>query len=621
VSAAIGLWRQWRASPLFWILLFAALARTAAIWWGLPASDGWDDDGVAPRNFLVGLVETYTPGHHFAYPPLHMFILAVLSLPGIVAALLNAPSFAPKDVIAEMIHVPYMTYFAVVARLVSVAFSLGTIAVAARMGALLGGKRAGWLAAAALALNGGLTYYGQVTNLDGPSLFWAMLSLFLFMRVMVEHDLKPVRWACLAAAAAVATKDQTYAVFALSLPAGLVVWFAADTWARANAAAVLKQVVLWGAIAIAAVLVIDGALINPHGFADRIALLTGSASQDYAEYQNNLAGRLAVARDMAAHFSRYYPVPAALLMVFGVVAVMRRRGGALAAGLLPVFAAISFTVAFNFVALRTETRFVLPQSVVLAIVIGLGAEMLLASVKKQWLANTALIAVAAWAGYGVVGVHAAFWLDPRYDAEAWLARHVRPGDRVEIYGLNAYLPRQPANARVSRVGQKPLKARNPLPQVTEILQPYGAITARNPRFLVVTGFWVQDYLAPEGVVAERGRTLAKVREVALRDVDARGFFGALFAQRLPYRLVHRSDYSGPLEPDFDAYESLRQTVFIFEREPTGAVAPIVTAPKSAATTLPNPLYRPIWGWTDTRAGAPFTIVVTRTCFRFLGLSY
>jgi 4-amino-4-deoxy-L-arabinose transferase-like glycosyltransferase len=621
VSAAAALWRRWRASPLFWILVFAALARTAAIGWGLPASDGWDDDGVAPRNFLVGLVETYTPGHHFTYPPFHMFILAVLSLPGIVAALLNAPSFAPKDVIAEMIHVPYMTYFAVVARLVSAAFSLGTIVVAAKMGALLGGKRAGWLAAAALALNGALAYYGQVTNLDGPSLFWAMLSLFLFMRVMAGHDLKSVRWACLAAAAAVATKDQTYAVFALALPLGLIVWFAADEWARANAAHILKPIVLWGAIAVAAVLLIDGAFFNPHGFADRIALLTGSASQDYAEYQNNLAGRMAVATDMAAHFSRYYPVAAIVLLMLGIVAVARRRGGALAAGVLPLLAALSFTIAFNFVALRTETRFVLPQSVFLAVAIGLGAELLISVTKQNRWVSAALVAVAVWAGLGVAGVHAAFWLDPRYDAEAWLRSHVRPGDGVEIYGLNAYLPRLPANARVSRVGQKPLKARNPLPRVTEVLQPYGAIGARNPRFLVVTGFWVQDYLASEGPVADPGRRLPKVREVALRDVDARGFFGALFARRLPYRLVHRADYSGPQVPDFNAYESLKQSVYIFEREPVGALAPIVTAPKSVATTRPNPLYRPLRGWTDTRAGAPFTGAVTRTCFRFLGLSY
>lgn len=564
-----GLARTWRSSPLFWILVIATLFRAAGVVWGLPASDGWDDDGVAPRNFLVGLIQTYSPGAHFAYPPLHMILLTVLSLPGIVLALLNAPSLAPHDVIAEMVHVPYMTYFAVVARLVSIAFSLGTIVVVAKMAELVAGRRAGVLAAAALALNAALTYYGVVTNLDGPSLFWVCLALWGFMRVMVEHDLRPIRWACLAAAAAVTTKDQTYAVFLLALPLGLVLWFCIDVWPRRNAVPLLRQLALWGAVALVAVLVIDGALINPHGFADRLALLTGSASQDYAEYQANFAGRMAVLSDLAAHFSRYYPLPACGLIVIGLVAILRRRGAELAAGLLPLLAAVSFTLAFNLVALRTETRFGLPQSVFVAVYIGIGIDLLITQrpVWARQLALGACMLIAAWGGYACYGVSAAFWGDPRYDAEAWLRNHVRRGDRVEIYGLNAYLPRMPGSATVSRVGSKPLKARNPLPGVTEILQPYGDVTARQPRFLVVTGVWVQDYLSPSGKVAVPGQAVPKVRELTQRDVDARQFFGALFAGRLPYRLVHRSQFFGPTEPSVDAYESLKQSVYMFERVP------------------------------------------------------
>jgi hypothetical protein len=50
-------------SPLFWILLVAAGLRLMGLFWGLPASDGWDDDGFAPRNFLTALALTWKPGH------------------------------------------------------------------------------------------------------------------------------------------------------------------------------------------------------------------------------------------------------------------------------------------------------------------------------------------------------------------------------------------------------------------------------------------------------------------------------------------------------------------------------------------------------------------------------
>ena len=114
-------------SPLAWILCAAAALRITGLFWGLPAADGWDNDGFAPRNFLTALALTYTPGSYFTYPPLHAFLLAVLTLPGILIALFNVPAFTQADVIAEFTKPAYMTFFAVVARLVSVAMSLGII--------------------------------------------------------------------------------------------------------------------------------------------------------------------------------------------------------------------------------------------------------------------------------------------------------------------------------------------------------------------------------------------------------------------------------------------------------------------------------------------------------------
>ena len=130
-------------SPLFWILLVAVGLRLAGIFWGLPASDGWDDDGFAPRNFLTALALTYKQGAFFTYPPLHAIFLALLTLPGIVLALLQAPSLHQADVIAEFTKPGIMTFFAVTARLVNLALSLGVIWCVGEMARLVAGRRAG----------------------------------------------------------------------------------------------------------------------------------------------------------------------------------------------------------------------------------------------------------------------------------------------------------------------------------------------------------------------------------------------------------------------------------------------------------------------------------------------
>ena len=579
--------RRFAQSPLFWILAVAALLRAAGLFWGLPGADGWDDDGIAPRNFLAGVVESYTPGHHFTYPPLHMILLTLLCLPGAVLALLQAPSLHPHDVIATITHVPYMTFFAVMARLVSIAFSLATIVMAGKTAELLAGRRAGLFAAGALALNAAFTYYGVATNLDGPSLFWAVLSVYFLTRLMTRQESRAIRWAALSAAAAVATKDQTYAVFLLAVPAGLALWFARDAWARAHAKSLLLAGLLWSAVALFALLLIDGVLTNPHGFADRLAFLTGPASRDYAQYEAGPAGWAVLLWDWAAAGPRYYPVLFFLLALAGVARVAYRfhlPQQSNPAGFLPLLAVVSFTLAFNFVALRSETRFLLPQSVFLAIYIGIGLDGIACLPRNGLRLGCKILCVAA-AGLAFVrcaGISAAFLADPRYDAEKWMAAHVRPGQKVEIYGLNAYLPRFSHGPLLTRVGAKPLKARNPLPGVTEIRAEYRAVAARNPRYLVVPGFWVAAYLDRNLRLPRKGRLVPKVESASQLDVDARNYFGALFAGRLPYRLAHVSGYTAPVGPDVNAYESLAQTVFIFERDPARSFEPIVTAPNSAA---------------------------------------
>src|SRR5436309_8364558 len=105
--------------PLTWILVAAAGLRLAGLFWGLPASDGWDDDGFAPRNFLTALALTWKPDSYFTYPPLHALVLAIPTLPGIVIALLHTPSLRQADVIAEFTKPVTMTYFAIAGRLVS----------------------------------------------------------------------------------------------------------------------------------------------------------------------------------------------------------------------------------------------------------------------------------------------------------------------------------------------------------------------------------------------------------------------------------------------------------------------------------------------------------------------
>ena len=546
-------------NPLVWILAAAAGMRLAGLFWGLPASDGWDDDGFAPRNFLTALALTYKQGAYFTYPPLHAIFLALLTWPGIVLALLQAPSLQQADVIAEFTKPGTMTFFAVTARLVNLALSLGIIWLVGEMARLVAGHKAGLFAAGACALNFGLTYYGQVSNLDVPYLFWSCLSLLFFMRAAAERQARYLWPAVLSAAAAVATKDQAYAVFLLSLPVFLFLWLRGVPQVRDS----LRTLLLAAAAGLFLLLLVDGAITNPGGFIQRLHFLAGPASGDYATYPRSWDGLLALLGDMAAWFGEGYGAPAVLLAFLGLGLHIKR--GADPAGLLPALAILSFTLCFNFTALRSDARFLLPQALLACVYIGIAASWLI-SLTNRWgrLAGAAAVtAIALLALHHCLAVSAAMLQDPRYEAEAWMRTHVRPGDVIETYGQNAYLPRFPQGATVVRVGPRAPGARAPLHGVTEVQEGFDA--HRNPRFIVVNDWWLRHYTEAQSELGG-GRTPSRAQAALYSDAPARAYFRALKEGRLAYRVAHVAAPAAGIWPRVHIHESLNETILILERK-------------------------------------------------------
>jgi len=552
-------------SPLFWILLLAAGLRLAGLTWGLPAADGWDDDGFAPRNFLTALALTWKPGAYFTYPPLHALLLALPSLPVAAWALAHAPSLSQHDVIATITQPSYMTYFAVLGRLVNLLMSLGIIWTIGEMARLVAGRRAGFFAAGACALNFALTYYGQVSNLDVPYLFWGLLSLLWCMRAVTEQAPRRFWLAALFAAAAVATKDQAYALFLLSLPLFLLLWFVTDRWPRAHTAQIVWALLPAAIVALLLLLLVDGAITNASGFVRRIAFLTGPASRDYAEYLHGPSGWFALLADMLGYFADGYGLLPMVLAAAGLgLHFFRTKGPARLAGALPLLAATSFTLCFNFAALRSDDRFLLPQGLLATFYIGIAAEGLAfaAQERLRQAGRVLLMVTGLLALHWCVAIDAALLQDPRYDAEAWLAAHVRPGDTIETYGQNCFLPRFPQQALVTRIGQGDLRLRNPLPDITERQEPF--LAPRQSRFVVLSLAWAQRYLRA-AVPLGTGRIYSPLQRADFINSDAHMYFTALVAGKLNYRLAHAASYHG-LWPLVHIHDSLDETVWIFERD-------------------------------------------------------
>ncbi len=577
----------WARSPLAWIIAGLFVLRVVGIAWGLPASDGWDNDGVAPRDFLAGLVETLTPGRYFTYPPAHLALLAALTAPITAVALAHAPSLAPADVVTEMLKVPYMTAIAVVARLVSLGMSLGIAWSVAKIAEELRGVRAGWCAAAFVGVNVPLTYYAHTTNLDVPYLFWGSLAVLVLVRA-IARDEPPLlrRWAVFAAIA-VTSKDQAYGLFLLAAPLAFALWAAvrardaSEASRRTSPAAPASRVSLARdaavSVGIGALIVVaaDGVLYNPSGFLARVRFLLGPASQSYAQYTDDWLGRWDVVRDLALQTDRFYPWALAVFAVLGLALTVRETredGRKLVAGLLPLFVALSFLATFNCVARRTDERFALAQTTMLAVYGGIGLDAIVFRLRPapvRWLGRLVAAACLAAGLFFAADVDANLLSDPRYAAEGWLRQHVRPEDTVETYGLNVYMPRFPRTCRVVRVGPQARDHRNPMPGVEEVVDDYDGARARGAKYIVVSEGWAWRYLIdarafPAG--GTRGRMLPETQRQTAEDSRASRYFRELVASRYaPYRLVYRSAFESKIWPRVDLHASTGRDIWIYER--------------------------------------------------------
>jgi hypothetical protein len=166
-----------------------------------------------------------------------------------------------------------------------------------------------------------------------------------------------------------------------------------------------------------------------------------------------------------------------------------------------------------------------------------------------------------------VAVDAAMFLDPRYDAEAWLAANARPGGRIEVYDNNVHLPRFPPGALVERVDTTPVTSRNPLLDVKEVTDRFSNVDARRPDYIVVSEFWAGKYLVDPDRLKTIGLILSTAEASLVKDTDARAYFQALVSGGLNYRLAHASRWTSTFWPRVDIHASLTREVWIFERKP------------------------------------------------------
>jgi 4-amino-4-deoxy-L-arabinose transferase-like glycosyltransferase len=494
-----------------------AVAVAIGSLWGLPGSDSWAPDSISPRSCGLGAIaETYWPGHFHHYPPLHMALLTLVSLPwmALAASRVGTETHALS---VELIKPLYMTGIEMGARLVTAAMAIATVHGTIVLWRRLAGRRAGVLAGVTVATNAIFVYYAHTGNLDVPYLFWLTWAFVELDRVACGEPRE--MHALLLATAAVLTKDQAAGALILSLPVYLV---------------------RGAVVSVAAYGVVSGALSNPIGFHDRILHLFGPASKPEMRYPGTLAGALSLTRDALHKTTDFTSWPIVFAAFAGVaVAWGRRPDLGRARLLLPLLAAISFAVFFTFPVRQDAHRYFLPESVFFAPYAALAFDFSL----ERWprarsvIAITAVLAVAP-ALLGVASMDATLLADSRYAAERFLAG-LAADSRVEVYGGPIFLPRIPSHLVAVRPGIEPIAERQAIAGVTDLVDP-----AMDPRPRAPEAIVLATELSDESMAKPVGWNVP-FATMQYRDPLSHAFLRGLFDGSLGYARALRATCSLP----------------------------------------------------------------------------
>jgi 4-amino-4-deoxy-L-arabinose transferase-like glycosyltransferase len=405
-------------SSLLSVIALSLALNVSAVWWGLPSKFGWAVDELNPTIILAG-IETRFSGdwHHPSYPPFHHYLLALTYLPVLAFDVVD-----PRSVEGH-------TLFFYFGRAISIAMSAGALVLMSRLGTLLFDGRAGLFAALIAALQAPFVYYGKFANLDVPLTFWVLLSLYFFVRVIREHELRDYLLFTLTAVLAMLTKDQAYAFYVLPLGAFAVGRLRRGTLLDRR----IGLAIVLGAVSF---LALHNVPFNYRGFVRHFEQILWARS-NYNAFENTLLGHLGILRQTVVHIGFSLGWPLALAAFLGAGLALRDRKS----NPLPLWvllSSVSYYVFFIAPVLSPWLRYCVPLSTILALFAGNA----LARLRPRGAAFRVLAAAALLYSLArAVSLNALLLRDSRYDAERWLKVNVGPGEVVGYVGPEYYLPR------------------------------------------------------------------------------------------------------------------------------------------------------------------------------------
>lgn len=425
-----------KISALHIILAVSFFLSIVGIWWGLPSMTGWAPDEIFPSRVLNGLLSLYSNGWHDKYPPVHFYLLGLLYAPFYLLHALR---------VLDLRELSSYTVLFYIGRLLSVAMGMGIVFFVYKTGKEIFDRRAALWAALIAALVDPFAYYAKITNADVPYVFWFVLSLLFFIRILKTRQRKYYLLFTAAAVLSVCTKDQAYGLYVV---APLAVIFSdwrhkRNTIPRLNFLRSLFDRTYLYCFLLAAGLfcIVHNILFNARGFTQHVKLITGPASRDYRMFENTISGQLKLFSLTFRQIINSLGWPFFIVCAAGLlVSLLAKKKNALLLSLL-IFS-ISYYVFYIAVVRYNYDRFNLPHFIVLSFFGGRLISDLTAARPGYGKIKTGLLALMViYSFMHSLSVDVLMIADSRYEIEKWMKANIPHEAVIGLATPTEYGPR------------------------------------------------------------------------------------------------------------------------------------------------------------------------------------
>jgi 4-amino-4-deoxy-L-arabinose transferase-like glycosyltransferase len=524
--------------PLVIVLIVGFALTVWGLTWGL-------DSNWAPDELLAGHVREliqrrFADGWYDKYPVMHYVLLGIPVSAFEIAS--RAGLLPAESLTSQMAQLAMM-------RLVSVVMSLVALIAAFLCAAELYGARRATLASWSLLLTSLFVFYGKMANVDMPLACWLGLAVLGFIRIWTRSNVAAYVLFGVAAAAAMATKDQAYASLALlpigvlaatarSQPLLLPTAVAVPIWRRWLSALVDRRVIFGGLASIAAFGVFHNLLFNFRGVVDHFQLLS-TLNEGVASVPRTAKGYLDLTLQSVSILRFTLGWPLFLAAMAGVAAAVWRRERRWWLWLLLV--PLSFHLTFTFPTLFVFDRYLLGGVFVAALFAGSILGDLLDRVEPAFVGRAVVAVVVGHSALSAASVNVMISRDARYAATTWIADQANEGDRVGLVGW--YTPALGPSVR---------------PVFLEAAS--AALTAARPEWLILNGRFATRFALDR---SSRGRELLSgLDDGSLGYVEVFRHRGALPAWAT---LQYEAEFSRPRESVITNLDKINPEIVVYRR--------------------------------------------------------